>query len=120
MLLGGLSTCKNMSILVSAIATAPRFGLSGRLSGFIWIRSDSRMLFHVQEVRFDPPRIARALAELDLVFVGFELPSESIGRAFAQYSPASEARYDLAAWDRFEAENPTVFAAMYQFWCQAG
>ncbi len=78
------------------------------------------MLFHVREVRFDPPRIARALAELDLVFAGFELPGESIGRAFEQRFPAPEARHDLAAWDQFEAENPTVFAAMYQFWCQAG
>lgn len=78
------------------------------------------MLFHVREVRFDPPRIARALAELDLVFAGFELPGESIRRAFAQRFPAPEARHDLAAWDQFEAENPAVFAAMYQFWCQAG
>ena len=78
------------------------------------------MLFHVWEVRFDPPRIARALAELDLVFAGFELPDESIRRAFAQHFPAPEARHDLAAWDQFEAENPAVFAAMYQFWCQAG
>ena len=77
------------------------------------------MLFHVHEVRFDLPRIARALAELDLVFAGFELPSESVRRAFAQRFPAPDALHDLAAWDRFEASNPTVFAAMYQFWCQA-
>jgi SAM-dependent methyltransferase len=78
------------------------------------------MLFHEQEVRFDLPRIARDLAELDLVFLGFEFPSESIRRAFETRFPAPDARRDLAAWDEFEAENPTIFAAMYQFWCQAG
>lgn len=78
------------------------------------------MLFHVQEVRFDLPRIARALAALDLVFLGFELPGESIRRAFVKEFPAPGAVRDLAAWDQFEARNPTAFAAMYQFWCQAG
>lgn len=94
----------------------PRFTES---ADFFSLSGCRDLLFHVQEVRFDLPRIARALAELDLVFLGFELPSESIHRAFAKQFPTPESRCDLAAWDQFETENAIVFAAMYQFWCQA-
>ena len=77
------------------------------------------MRCHVHEVRVELPGVARGRAELDLVFAGFELPGEAVRRAFAQRLPAPDALHDLAAWDRFEASNPTVFAARYQFWCQA-
>lgn len=77
------------------------------------------LFFHVHETRFDLPRIARALEALDLEFLGFELPSDSIRRAFRSRFADPGAERDLAAWDAFEAEHPTAFAAMYQFWCRA-
>ena len=32
--------------------------------------------------------------------------------------PAPGAELDLECWDRFEADHPDTFAAMYQLWCR--
>ena len=77
------------------------------------------LFFHVREDRFTLPRIARALDDLKLDFLGFELPSEGIRYNYRRHFPADPQQRDLARWAEFEQENPLTFAAMYQFWCQA-
>jgi 2-polyprenyl-3-methyl-5-hydroxy-6-metoxy-1,4-benzoquinol methylase len=66
------------------------------------------LLFHECEHHFTLARVAAALSDLDLAFLGFELPP-SVG-------PQGDARRELAAWDAFEREHPDTFRAMYQFW----
>jgi hypothetical protein len=74
------------------------------------------LLFHVQEHRLTLPRIAAMLRTLGLSFVGFEFADARIAPRYRLRFPDDPAMTDLDAWDRFEAENPTTFAAMYQFW----
>jgi len=75
------------------------------------------LLFHVQERRFTIPQIEASLSSLGLVFCGFE--NESIVQKFKMSGNTTEtALYDLEKWDTFEKENPSIFAGMYQFWCQ--
>ena len=78
------------------------------------------MLFPVHEDRFSLPRIARALARLDLDFLGFELPEPRVRQLYRQRFPEDRMARDLANWDQLEAELPNLFVAMYSFWCRAG
>src|SRR5262249_3248982 len=94
--------------------------ISKRLPGSVdfFATSECRdMLFHVQEHRMTLPQIAAFLAKNDLTFVGFELDTAVNGRYQARF-PADRTMTDLDCWDTFEAENPTTFASMYQFWVQ--
>ncbi len=77
------------------------------------------LLFHVQELDFTLPEIARLLEALGLRFLGFELVDRTVAPAFRRQHPAPAAQGDLAAWDAFEQAQPDSFAAMYRFWCQA-
>lgn len=77
------------------------------------------LFFHVREDRFTLPRVARALDDLGLEFLGFELPSDGIRYGYRRRFPEDTEQRDLAKWAQYEAENPLTFAAMYQFWCQA-
>jgi hypothetical protein len=77
------------------------------------------MFFHVHEDRFTLPRISRALRDLDLEFLGFELPDPRIRQAYFQRFQDEPTARDLDNWDCLEAEMPSLFAAMYQFWCRA-
>ena len=76
------------------------------------------LIFHVQEHQFTIPQLKRCLSELGLEFCGFEIGSETIGRRFKLEFSDKEDLYDLEKWASFENNNPTAFAAMYQFWCQ--
>jgi Flp pilus assembly protein TadD/SAM-dependent methyltransferase len=79
------------------------------------------MIFHVQEHRFDLPRIEAMIAELELEFVGFELASRASARAYRARFPDDPAMLSLADWDAFEADHPGTFAGMFLFWvCDAG
>jgi SAM-dependent methyltransferase len=75
------------------------------------------LLFHVQELRFTLPEIARMIEALGLQFLGFEFPDSGItaSRYRARF-PDDAALGNLAHWHRFEEENPETFARMYQFW----
>jgi hypothetical protein len=75
------------------------------------------LLFHVQEHRMSLPQIAGFIARENLIFLGFDAESALLDRYAARF-PADTAKTDLAAWDRFEAENPQTFTTMYQFWVQ--
>ena len=74
------------------------------------------LLFHVKEHRFTIHKIKECLAQLGLIFCGFE--SDKILKKFKAQYLSENAAYDLDKWDSFEKENPKEFSNMYQFWCQ--
>ncbi|HJS33108.1 MAG TPA: tetratricopeptide repeat protein [Alphaproteobacteria bacterium] len=74
------------------------------------------LLFHVQEHRLTLPQIAALLRTLGLNFLGFEFTDNQTQSRYRLRFPNDPAMTDLENWDRFEVENPTTFAAMYQFW----
>jgi SAM-dependent methyltransferase len=74
------------------------------------------LLFHVQEHRFTLPRIAALLADLGLVFLGFELPDAAVAERYRTRFPGDRSPGDLGRWHEFETEHPDTFAQMYQFW----
>ena len=74
------------------------------------------LLFHVQEHRFTIPKIKDCLAQLGLIFCGFE--ADKIVQKFKSEYLSQNAVYDLDKWDAFEKENPKEFSGMYNFWCQ--
>ena len=49
------------------------------------------------------------------MFCGFEIGNI---QNFKSKNFTENALYDLEKWDTFEKENPSIFAGMYQFWCQ--
>ena len=78
------------------------------------------LVFHVQEQRFTLPRIASALAELDLKFIGFEWPDGDTPARYRTRFPDDPALIDLEHWHRFEMDRPDTFVLMYQFWVRKG
>jgi len=74
------------------------------------------LVFHVQEQCFDPGRIAAAVAELGLEFLGFEFVDAGVLAQYCQRYPQDEGATSLENWATFEEENPDIFAGMYQFW----
>ena len=76
------------------------------------------LLFHVQEHRFTLPDISKALDDLGLEFIGFDLPRPDIKKRYWELFPEDHRMTDLQAWDRFEQHYPSVFVGMYVFWCQ--
>lgn len=75
------------------------------------------LLFHVQEIRFDIPGLARLLNGVGLAMLGFEVPP-ALAAAYRRRFPDDPAMADLGRWETFEAENPDAFARMYQFWAR--
>ncbi len=76
------------------------------------------LLFHVQEHRLTLPQIADMLDRLGLRFLGFEFPDPTFLARYRRRFPDDPTATSLANWDRFEAEHPGTFVAMYQFWTQ--
>jgi len=74
------------------------------------------LLFHVQEHRFDPPRIGRALGGNDLAFL--KLATDEDTEALYQKTFGA-APQTLENWDRLEQQNPALFRTMYVIWCQS-
>lgn len=75
------------------------------------------LLFHVQEIRFDIPGLARLLDDAGLTMLGFEAPP-GIVAAYRKRFPDDPTMTDLARWQTFEEETPDAFARMYQFWAR--
>jgi tetratricopeptide (TPR) repeat protein/SAM-dependent methyltransferase len=75
------------------------------------------MLFHVQEHRLTLGEIESFITEFGLHFIGFELDSVVLHQYRARF-PDDPSATNLRNWDRFEADNPDTFTAMYRFWIQ--
>ena len=76
------------------------------------------LLFHVQEHRFTVPQIEKALNELELDFLGFEISEYAMLSKFQQVHPQNSDLSSLPLWHQFELQNPTTFTGMYEFWCR--
>jgi SAM-dependent methyltransferase len=77
------------------------------------------LLFHVSEHRFELTQVERALSDLGLRFIGFDLPLVStVTQLYRELFPEDREMTQLSTWARFEAEYPATFAGMYRFWCQ--
>ncbi|HEX2815500.1 MAG TPA: class I SAM-dependent methyltransferase, partial [Phenylobacterium sp.] len=75
------------------------------------------LLMHVQEHHLTIADLRRILDENGLTFLGFlQFEFKGIRDAYRARFPHDPAGLDLDAWDIFEAERPTTFARMYQFW----
>jgi SAM-dependent methyltransferase len=72
------------------------------------------LLFNVVEHRYTLPKIKAFLAEMQLVFLGFDLRREILA-AFKQCYPELTALTDLDRWHEFETANPDTFIGMYIF-----
>jgi hypothetical protein len=90
-----------------------------RYADFFSISECRDLLFHVQEHRLSIPEIKSFLREHNLKFIGFELHPRTL-ETYSFRFPADHSMADLDLWLQFEAENPTAFAGMYQFWVQKG
>ena len=73
------------------------------------------MLFHVQEHQMTLAEIAAFIAENDAEFVGLQVEPMHLQR-FVQRFPHAQAGRDLDLWQTYEADNPSAFTGMYQFW----
>lgn len=76
------------------------------------------LLFHRQEQRFDLSEIAKALNDLGLEFLGFDLAGPEIAQAYRAAYPQDPEMTDLTAWQAFEEAHPATFRTMYNFWCR--
>jgi len=74
------------------------------------------LLFHVKEHRFTIQKIRSYINKLGLVFLGFE-DTYVLDRFKKKYNKKNDL-YNLDLWNKFELDNPRIFAGMYQFWCQ--
>lgn len=92
----------------------PLHNITG-FSDFFSMSECRDLLFHVQEHQFSIPQIATFLREIGFTFLGFETPART---SYLRRFPDDRVATDLANWAAFEAENPSTFAAMYQFWIQ--
>jgi SAM-dependent methyltransferase len=61
------------------------------------------LILHVQERRFTMTQLARAIAELGIEFLGFELAGNRLSMS-------------LEDWEAYERTHTDTFASMYQFW----
>lgn len=84
---------------------------------FYSIASCRDLLFHVEEHGLTPQEIGAFLAQNNLTFLGFEVGDDALGAYRARF-PNDHAAVNFDNWAVFEAENPALFAGMYQFWVQ--
>jgi len=89
-------------------------GLTG-FSDFFSMSECRDLLFHVQEHQFSIPQIADFLRESGFTFLGFETPART---GYLRRFPDDRTATNLVNWAAFEAEHPSTFATMYQFWIQ--
>ncbi|MEO8302547.1 MAG: class I SAM-dependent methyltransferase [Betaproteobacteria bacterium] len=73
------------------------------------------LLFHAREHRFTLSRIKEVLAELELVFVKFNVDL-AVQQRYSMRYPGELAQSDLNCWTQFEVENPGTFLGMYNFY----
>jgi len=75
------------------------------------------LAFHVEEHCFTIPRLAAAIRESGLTFLGFNVPIATLAR-YRQRFPHDATATDLATWEIFERENPATFKHLYQVFMQ--
>ena len=94
---------------------APAHGVSASLD-FYSLSGCRDLIFHAQEHRFTPGKIAAAIDALGLQFLGFEFDDPAALLAYRKAYPGDPFVNSLTNWSEFETAHPDTFAAMYQFW----
>lgn len=74
------------------------------------------LLFHTKEHHFTLLEIQKHLGILDLDFMGFDLPDDSILGNYHDAFPDDPHALNLINWHQFETSEPHLFVGMYQFW----
>lgn len=83
---------------------------------FYTMSSCRDLLFHVHEVNFNLLEVKKILELLNLNFLGFDLPKDSIKSQYLVKFPKDIHLRSLENWHEFEMEHPDTFSMMYQFW----
>lgn len=110
-----VSEVRRLRAEVAARAPGDELHNLANFSDFFSMSECRDLLFHVQEHQFSIPQIADFLHESGFAFLGFETPART---SYLRRFPGDRAATNLANWAVFEAENPSTFATMYQFWIQ--
>jgi SAM-dependent methyltransferase len=76
------------------------------------------LIFHVHEDSFDIPRIRAGIEANGLDLLRFVLPSPDEQARYRAERPDDPHNRDFAGWQACERRDPTLFAAMYDFWCR--
>ena len=74
------------------------------------------MLFHVQEHQMTLAEIAGFIAENNVEFVGLQVESDASAAIQRSDFPTPRPAAISILWQTYEAENPSAFTGMYQFW----
>jgi ubiquinone/menaquinone biosynthesis C-methylase UbiE len=102
--------------LVTAAATDASLASVLTFTDFYCTSEFRDLYLPTQMHRFTIPKIQSFLDKNRLEFIGFSVENAVRERFLAHFPP--EAESDLSLWDKFEAEYPDSFAAMYEFWVQ--
>lgn len=86
-------------------------------SDYYYLNMYRDLLFHVQEDRFDIPRIKTDLKNLGLTFEGFKVPG-AVASHYLQLFPDDPSGLNLDHWHSYEQANPDTFLECYAFWCR--
>ncbi len=97
---------------------AAEFSSLAESEDFYTLSACRDLLFHIQEHRFTLPQVWRALDQLKLEFIGFELPGPVTQRRYQEFFGDNAGMTDRPMWERFEQQYPKTFAGCYIFWCQ--
>ncbi|WP_293991463.1 class I SAM-dependent methyltransferase [Sphingomonas sp.] len=76
------------------------------------------LIFHEHEDPFDIPRIRAAIEANGLELLRFVLPSPDEQTRYRAERPDDPHNRDFAGWQACERRDPSLFAAMYDFWCR--
>lgn len=89
----------------------------GRSRDFYTLAGVHDLLLHRHEDPFTVARIHSGTDALGLKLLAFGLPSPMHRSRYREANPHDPLFRDWAAWSALERRNPSLFAAMYEFWC---
>lgn len=87
-------------------------------SDFYSISGARDLLFHVQESTFTFPKIASALGDLGLEFIGLQITDSDLKNRYSALFPDDFRMNNLSNWHKLENGFPDSFRQMYIFWCR--
>jgi hypothetical protein len=95
----------------------PGFGEVVQRPDFFSVSSCRDLLLHAQETVMPLSTIAAFVRDIGLKVMGVDLDAPVL-LAYRRRFPRDAAATDLDNWAAFEADNPSTFDGMVQFWVQ--
>ncbi len=108
---------KVRATILSADQTHPLYALR-HSEDFYSVSACRDLIFHVQESTYTPAELLPILDQLNLDFIGFELPDEKTRARYLSQFPEDKSMTNLNNWDQFDENYPNTFSGMLVFWCQ--